>query len=171
MSSDTYHDVAFIPDPVGTRIRIGSPFHTISGNHTYVIHYPLTTLVGPGGRFGWNAVGTSWTVPIQHTEVDVVAAWRWEQPSCSAGSSGSYGNCTVTQPQPGHLVVSHGRLGVGQGITVYATRGAALPTAPAVRPVVAPPTEGWASQPLTLGVLAALVALLSHARHRTPAPP
>jgi hypothetical protein len=161
VSSDTYHDVAFIPDPVGTRIRIGSPFHTISGNHTYVIHYPLTTLVGPGGRFGWNAVGTSWTVPIQHTEVDVVAAWQWEQPSCSAGSSGSYGNCTVTQPQPGHLVVSHGRLGVGQGITVYATRGAALPAAPAVRPVVAPPTEGWASQPLTLGLLAALMALLT----------
>jgi hypothetical protein len=160
VSSDTFDDVALIPQLSGTRIRIGSPDHTVTGNHTYVIRYPLDTLLGPGGRFGWNAVGTTWTVPIEHAEVDVVAPWRWEQPSCSAGASGTYGSCTVTQPEPGHLVVSHGRLPTGHGITVYAARGAALATAPAVRPVVPPPTQGWTSQPLTLGILAALVSLL-----------
>jgi hypothetical protein len=116
-----------------------------------------------GGRFGWNGVGTGWDVPIDQVELDLVAPWTWDAPTCSAGSQGSFGGCTVTQPEPGHLVVSYGSLDAHEGLTIYATQGTALAAAPAPRPVAAfseAPLPWW-RKPLNLGIGAGILVLIS----------
>ncbi len=162
VSADTYDDTLITPEGAGMRIRIGNPSHKIDGNHTYRISYPLDTLSLGGGQFGWDGVGTAWVVPIDHAELDMVAPWKWESPSCSSGSEGEFGDCTVTQPEPGHLVVSAGPFGKREGLTIYAKRGAALAATPAPRvlPAFSEPPLPWWRQPLNLGVIAALLALV-----------
>ncbi len=162
VSSDTYDNVLPTPEGAGVRIRIGDPNHKVDGNHTYRISYPLDTLSLGDGRFGWNGVGTAWEVPIDQAELDMVAPWKWESPSCSTGSTGDFGDCTVTQPEPGHLVVSAGPFGKHEGLTIYATRGAPMVAAPAPRalPAFSDPPLPWWRRPLTLGIIAALLALV-----------
>lgn len=161
VSSDNTDQFTVQPDAGGIRLKIGDPGTEISGDHRYVISYPLTTAHLGGDHFGWNGVGATWEVPIEAVDLDLVAPWRWEAASCNVGSSGSIGGCTVRQPVPGRLQVTHGHLDAGEGITVYADRGEALAAAPAARSVVADarPLQ-WSQRPLTLGLVAAFAFLM-----------
>lgn len=161
VTSDVSAMTAVLPEGNGIRVRIGDPNVQVSGNHHYDITYPLRTLSLGGGRFGWNGVGTSWDVPIERSELDLVAPWKWEAPSCVAGASGSIDPCTVSQPEPGHLVVSSGRSKPGQGVTIFAQRGAPLATAPTPRtPVLLETHVPWWQAPITLGALSAALLLV-----------
>ncbi len=153
------------PDPGATRIRIGDPDTTVSGNHRYQVQYELDTLT-PNGSLAWDAVGTTWTVPIQDVEVNVVAPWTFTNPECfhgqpdsggadsDSGDSHSGEQCDVDQPEPGHLVAHVDEVDTGEGVTVYAGRGAALPAAPAL--AVPPLDGGTTDDPLSPGVPAVL---------------
>jgi hypothetical protein len=69
--------------------------------------------------------------------------------------------CTVTQPQPGHLVIKIDSLGAGDGATVSAAAGGNLSSAPRLP---APPSGVAASvYPLLPGLLAASISLLAAA--------
>lgn len=160
--ADTTDQAMITPEASGMRIRIGDPNRTISGDHRYSVSYPLSTLDLGGRRYGWNGVGTAWEVGIESTELDMVAPWKWENPSCDKGNAGSFGGCTVSQPEPGHLVVSFGALKKFEGLTIYANRGAPLAAAPAPRQLgaqLAPPD--WWTRPWVVGLLAGLALLLS----------
>ena len=165
VSSDTYDNVLPTPEGAGVRIRIGDPNHKVDGNHTYRISYPLDTLSLGDGRFGWNGVGTAWEVPIDQAELDMVAPWKWESPSCSTGWTGDFGDCTVTQPEPGHLVVSGGPLRQARGTDHLRQPRRALAAAPAPRalPAISECTLPWWRRPLTLGIIGALLALVGSA--------
>lgn len=127
----------------GLRLKIGDPTTTVTGRHRYEIGYVLPELARDGA-LAWDAVGTGWTVPVAQSEVHVVAAWRFEDLRCSAGTTGKSGGCTLRQPEPGHLVVTTGELRRGNGVTISARRGAGLGTAPRLPrpPVDAPPDPG-----------------------------
>ena len=131
----------------GSQIKIGDPSTTVSGRHRYRIDYalPRTELL-PGGDDGldWDAVGTAWTVRIARAEVHVVAPWRLERATCSTGREGATGGCTLRAVEPGHLVVIVEDLAKGEGVTVTAARGTALPSTPALPapPTSAPPDPG-----------------------------
>jgi hypothetical protein len=114
-----------------TRLRIGDPDRTVTGRHRYTVEYRLAG-VADGGRLAWDAVGTSWTVPIGQVELHVVAPWRLEEVVCVRGVAGSTAPCQATQPEPGHLAVALDDLEPGQGVTLYATAGAPLAAAPAL---------------------------------------
>lgn len=160
--ADTTGQAMITPEGAGLRIRIGDPNRKISGDHRYLISYPLSTLDLGGGRYGWNGVGTAWEVGIEATELDMVAPWKWEQATCDTGGAGSFGGCTVSQPEPGHLVVSHGALKKSEAVTIYVNRGAPLAAAPAPRQLgaqLAPPD--WWTRPWVVGLLAGLALLLS----------
>lgn len=160
--SDAPDQMQVMPEANGIRIRIGDPSARVSGDHRYEIDYPLRTIELDDGQFGWNGVGTSWEVPIEHSELDVVAPWRWTEPSCVIGVSGSVSTCTITQPEPGHLVVSTGRSTPGHGVTIYAKRGVPLGATPAPRtPAATLPVVPWWQRPITLGMLAAVLLLAS----------
>ena len=129
------------------------------GRHRYVIGYRLPG-VAPGRRLAWDAVGTSWTVPIGEAEVHVVAPYRLEGARCVQGAPGSQAGCRVAEPEPGHLVATAADLGAGEGVTVYATAGAWLATAPALPapPAGAPGDPGTGPLPPFLVALAAALA-------------
>lgn len=160
VKSDASDQLQLIPEFNGTRLKIGDPNVQISGDHRYEISYPLRTLQLNDGQFGWNGIGVTWDVPIEKAELDLVAPWTWTEPSCVKGVSGSVDTCTVTQPEPGHLVISSGRTTPGHGVTIYAKRGAPLATAPASRtPTALDRVVPWWQRPIVLGGIAAVLML------------
>ena len=156
VSSPTAPD-QFVVEPTfgGERIRIGDPDQTISGRHRYRIDYPLD-LAGPGERLVWDAVGDRWLVGMAEVEIHLVGATEYTDLLCSTGRAGTWGGCTLEQPEPGYLTVSIDGLSSGEGVTISATPGPALAAAPAA---VAPPT-GQADDPGTGVLLPAAVALV-----------
>ncbi len=152
------------PGSPGSNLKIGDANTTISGRHRYRISYslPRNELLDSSDQISWDAVGTEWSVPVGRAEVHIVAPWGFEDLTCSKGSSGSTGGCTLRQVEPGHLVAEIDGLKKGQGITVTAARGAALTAAPAVPPppVSAPPDPGAG---LAMPAAAALAAGLGTA--------
>lgn len=144
----------------GLELKIGDPSTTINGRHRYEIRYALRDLAA-GGHLAWDAVGAEWTVPIEQTEVHVVAAWTFEGLECHAGTTGGTGGCELTQPEPGHLVATFGSLDSGEGITISADRATPLAAAPPLPapPVEAPPDPGAGLlRPAAVAVLAGLGA-------------
>ncbi|NYJ06649.1 DUF2207 domain-containing protein [Petropleomorpha daqingensis] len=148
------------------QIKIGDPDETVSGQHRYVLRYTVDG-VAPGGAFAWDAVGTGWQVDIEDVEVHVVAPTSLSGQRCVAGTTGSTDRCAIDQPEPGHLVAHVDRVPSGEGVTVYATAGEPLATAPAQpsppsQAAAAPPTGTSPAVPgLLAGVLALLVGLLT----------
>jgi hypothetical protein len=141
------------------RIRIGDPQETVSGRHRYVLRYTLDG-VARAGRLAWDAVGTGWEAPVAHAEVHLVVPATLSGTRCVAGTSGSTASCDVTQAEPGALVARVDGLAVGQGATVYATEGTALPAAPALPapPATAPVHTG--ARPLIGATASGVLALL-----------
>ena len=84
-SPDAPDDVAL--STAGTpQIRIGDHGRTVSGLHRYVVTYTLDGVVR-GGRFAWDAVGTTWAVPVEHVDVPVTAPTALVAPGCTTGLS------------------------------------------------------------------------------------
>lgn len=143
-----------------TSIRIGDPNRTVDGRHRYTIDYPLDTLTRDG-KVAWDAVGTSWPVPIGDVEIHLVAPFRLDAVHCFRGEVGSRRPCSVRQTEPGHLVARVDRLDKGQGVTVEATAAGAIDP-----PALPAPPKGRAHDPGT-GVIppvfAAFLAALAAA--------
>jgi hypothetical protein len=127
-SPDAPADLAVLATPVdspsypATRLRIGDPDRTVTGERRYVIAYDLDG-IAPAGQLRWDAVGAAWTVPIDTATVEVVAPWRFVDVRCVAGTTGSTDPCPVEQPEPGHLVATVPSLDPGEGVTLFATAG------------------------------------------------
>jgi uncharacterized membrane protein YgcG len=94
-----------------TRIKIGDPDRTITGEHTYAITYRMGAALNgfpDHDELYWNAIGSDWAVPIQQARVTVSAPGSIERIACYAGPSGSSLPCgkssvkgdtaTFTQP-------------------------------------------------------------------------
>jgi len=131
----------------GSQIKIGDAGTTITGRHRYRIDYalPRSELLPDGDdTVRWDAVGTAWDVPIGRAEVHVVAPWELDGGTCSTGSSGSTGGCTLRTVAPGHVVAEVDDLDPGDGVTITARRGADLAATPELPapPVSAPPDPG-----------------------------
>ncbi|MGF1595700.1 MAG: DUF2207 domain-containing protein [Acidimicrobiales bacterium] len=152
VSSPTAPDQADVTPGSPTRIRIGDPDRTVSGRHRYEIAYALD--VTEGDQVGWDAVGAQWEVGIDNVEVHLLAPAELTDVRCSTGLAGTWGGCTASQPEPGHLTVAVDHLDPGEGITLSATLGAPLAAAPT--PVAAP--TGTATDPGAGIVAAALTA-------------
>lgn len=161
---------------VETRIRIGDPDITVTDRHRYTIRYGLDTLllgqhpddandfdefVGsadddgeeadaplePPPYVAWDAVGADWEIPIEEAEIHLVDRFELTDLECSQGSFGEEGGCTVSQVEPGHLVVSTSGLDSGEGVTIVARRLDWLTTPPTLpeAPTGGPddPGSGW----------------------------
>jgi uncharacterized membrane protein YgcG len=94
-----------------TRIKIGDPNRTITGEHSYAITYRMGAALNgfpDHDELYWNAIGSDWAVPIQQARVTVSAPGPIGRIACYAGSSGSSLPCekssvkgdvaTFTQP-------------------------------------------------------------------------
>jgi hypothetical protein len=147
-----------LPD---AHIRIGDPNHTVSGDHAYVVSYPLPTVIDVKGAVDWNGVGTGWGVDIDRAVVDISGPWTWVDATCTRGAEGSTTPCKVEQPEPGLLAVEVDHLDPHQGVTVRAGKGQPLTAAP---PMPRPDPARWPSpgpSPLLVGAVAAAAFLLA----------
>ncbi|MEQ8840358.1 MAG: DUF2207 domain-containing protein [Acidimicrobiales bacterium] len=145
---------------LGSEIRVGDPYSTISNRHRYTLGYPHGGLV-TGQGLGWNAVGDGWSVPIGDVEIHVTSDRELNDVRCDTGVAGDTGGCAAEVVGPGHLVVRHDKLEAARFLTVWATLGD--PVAPAaVTPPTGPapdPGAGWKAP----GLIAALTLLLGAA--------
>src|SRR4051794_1346883 len=161
VSSPDAPDLFTVTGSFPPQLKIGDADQTVSGQHRYVLRYTLDG-VAPGGRLAWDAVGTGWQVDIEDVEVHVVAATSLSGQRCVTGATGSTDPCTIDQPEPGHLVAHVDRVPSGEGVTVSATAGQPLATAPALPGPPAPvAAEMTGTSPVVPGLLAAVLALLA----------
>jgi uncharacterized membrane protein YgcG len=119
-SPDAPDDLSVAPTefgaPVsGTRIRVGNPDISITGQHRYVISYVLP-LARQADPFSWDAVGAESEIPIEDVTV-VFEGIGLAEPTCSAGPSGVDGGCEVAEVV-GRQQVTVDRLAPFEGITI-----------------------------------------------------
>lgn len=100
----------------GTRIRVGDPEVTVSGQHRYVISYVLPTARYAAPTFSLDAVGADSDIPIEDVTV-VFSGISLSSPTCAKGASGAAaGGCAFAPGAPLRLAVD--RLDPHEGITV-----------------------------------------------------
>lgn len=155
---DVHVDEAPFDSPVqGTRIRVGDPDVTVSGQHRYVISYVLPAARFASPTFSLDAVGAESDIPIENVTV-VFAGISLDDPTCMVGKAkGSQTACTFEPGAP--LRLSYDRLEPHQGITVSgevtewrSNSGIAPPPLPERRTDNTAITALWT---MALGVLAA----------------
>ena len=141
------------------RVRIGDPGRTITGRHRYRIDYPISVAFGDG-VISWNAIGDGWEVGIGDVEIHLVAPAALDEVVCSKGRRGSWGGCTATQPEPGHLVVRLDGLGANEGVTVAGRLGGPLGDTPALPLAPSGPADDPGAGIVGPAIVAAVVGLL-----------
>ena len=133
-SPDATADVSVVQLPgAQTRIRVGDPGTTVSGQHRYVLAYTLPDARLGSGRLALDIIGTDETVETGRFEV-VVVGIELDEPTCNVGRLGDVGGCTLA-PDGDVLRATIAPLAAGQGITIGGTivgldREAALPVFP-----------------------------------------
>jgi hypothetical protein len=164
-SDDAPDGLQVMSDPAGTKLRIGDPNQTVTGEHRYRIDYPLPG-VARGTVFDWETFGDQWTVPIEHAEVHLLAPFELRDVRCFQGGRGASGSCSVREVAPGHVVAEVEDLDAREGVSLEGTTGGAVaapaaPSPPADRP--AEPGTGLLA-PAGVGLAGALVAAAGASR-------
>ena len=121
-----------------TRIKIGDPDRTITGEHSYEITYRVRGAMNAfpdHDELVWNAIGTQWSVPIDSAAVTVHAPAGILAVNCAAGAYGSNSPCgsagaegnTASFTGPNNSILWS--LGPFQGMTfsVSLPKGAVVP--------------------------------------------
>jgi uncharacterized membrane protein YgcG len=118
-SPDAPADVSVTPVGGGTRIRVGDPAQTVSGQHRYVLTYTLPAAHLSSGELALDIIGTDETIPTERFDV-VVTGLQLDDPRCNVGSFGATGGCTL-EPEDGVYRAVISPLEPGEGITIGGT--------------------------------------------------
>ncbi len=118
-SPDAPADVSVTPDGRNTRIRVGDPDVTVSGQHRYVLSYTLPDAHLSSGELALDIIGTEETLQTDQFEV-VVTGLQLENPVCNVGSSGTSGGCTLALDGGVYRAVIS-PLEPGDGVTIGGT--------------------------------------------------
>ncbi len=161
-----------------TRIRIGDPDTTVTGQHTYVITYEVKGALNgfpDHDELFWNAIGTDFAVPIEHGEAIVTAPADITKVTCFAGPEGSSLPCSSANVDGSTARFTQDGLGPFSGLTVVV----ALPkgTVPTPAPILDErltfqtafdPAPGKIATGAVVGIagIVALVMLLRRGRDR-----
>ncbi|NND73408.1 MAG: DUF2207 domain-containing protein [Ilumatobacter sp.] len=154
-SPDAADDISVLELGVESRIRIGDPNRTFTGQHRYVLEYTLPDAEVTSGRLAIDIIGTDETFTTDRFEV-VVAGFDLSDTTCDTGSFGAFGGCALDATVDGNHVVVVEPLEAGDGLTVGGLINSASPTdfGPVPAPVDRNPS-GF--RPLGLVVLPATV--------------
>jgi len=104
-----------------TRITIGDPSLTITGEHRYVIKYRVDGAMNgfdEHDELYWNVTGDAWTVPIDLASAVVRAPARLMGAGCYRGPAGSKLSCEATTIDGSSARFSDSSLGAGEGLTI-----------------------------------------------------
>jgi len=105
-------------DPAGyeTRIRIGSPSVTVTGQHRYTLAYTLPDAQISSGSLALDIIGTDETLRTDHFEV-VVTGFELADTTCNVGGYGDVGGCELIDDGSTYRVEFR-PLEPGEGITI-----------------------------------------------------
>lgn len=165
-SPDAPDDLDVAPAPFdspvqGTRIRVGDPNVTVTGQHRYVISYVLPTARFSAPTFSLDAVGADSAIPIEDITV-VFSGISLEDPTCAAGAAGAAeGSCRFEPGAP--LRVEVDRLDPYEGITVSGEVTAWGPGEPVEAPAI--PERRTTHRLRTAGIAALLGAITAAATY------
>jgi uncharacterized membrane protein YgcG len=118
-SRDAPADVSVEQDLEGTRIRVGDPNITVSGQHRYVLTYTYPHARLSTGELALDIIGNDETMPTGRFEI-VVTGLELDNPLCNVGSFGATGGCTL-EPADGVYRTVISPLDPGDGITIGGT--------------------------------------------------
>ncbi len=118
-SPDAPADVTVEQVPEGTRIRVGDPNTTLSGQRRYVLTYTLPDARLSAGALALDVIGTGETFRTERFEV-VVTGLQLSDPLCNVGTLGTTGGCAL-EPDDGVYRAVISPLEPGQGITIGGT--------------------------------------------------
>jgi uncharacterized membrane protein YgcG len=129
-SPDAPDDVSVVAlNSFETRIRIGDPDTTITGQHRYVLEYTLPEARISTGELALDVIGTIEELETGRFEV-LVTGMELDGPLCNVGSVGTSGGCTLDRDpsaaQPLYRTVIE-PLRPGEGITIGGTIRALTP--------------------------------------------
>lgn len=116
------------------QIKIGDPDIFITGNHSYIIDYRVKKpilFLQENDRLSWNAIGTSWLVPIERATVEIKFENLAENivMDCFVGVFGSTTECERTQSS-GLFTATNLEMREGMTIDIDFPKG-----------IIAPPTQ------------------------------
>jgi uncharacterized membrane protein YgcG len=149
-SPDAPADVSVEQVGGASRIRVGDPDLTVSGQHRYVLTYTLPDARISSGVLALDIIGTEETVATGRFEV-VVTGLQLDGARCHVGALGAVGRCALA-PDGGVYRAEISPLEPGQGITIGGTiTGRADPVA--VPEPDLPPRRGGNRAQLALAML------------------
>ena len=149
VSPDAPADLSVTDEGSQTRIRVGDPFTTVSGQRRYEVSYTLPNARLSSGRLALDIIGTDELLETGRFEV-VLSGFVLSDPTCNVGSFGTSGGCTLVADGPVYRVVFE-PLRPGQGITVGGTIVRTVEPAEVPVPAVPPRRENH-PVPLAVGV-------------------
>ncbi|MBI4934621.1 MAG: DUF2207 domain-containing protein [Actinobacteria bacterium] len=99
-----------------TRVRIGDPDTTITGQHRYILEYTLPEARLSSGSLALDIIGDQEEFETGRFEV-VVSGFEFAGTTCNVGSFGTSGGCELTSDGPLYRTVFEPLL-PGQGVTI-----------------------------------------------------
>lgn len=131
-SPDANADIDIAQVATGTRIRLGDPTSTVTGQHRYVLTYTLPNAQLSSKKLALDIIGTTEKFETGRFEV-VVTGLTLIDRTCNVGSAGTVGGCTLEQNGGNYTVVFEplkARQGITIGATITATTDVAEPALP-----------------------------------------
>ena len=118
-SPDASAAIDIVQVETGTRIRLGDPSATVTGQHRYVLTYTLPNAKLSSSRLALDIIGTTEKFETGRFEV-VVTGMKLAYSTCNVGSTGTVGGCSLKPSDTNYTVVLE-PLKAGQGITIGGT--------------------------------------------------
>ncbi|WP_165495243.1 DUF2207 domain-containing protein [Actinomadura roseirufa] len=103
------------------RISVGDGRHKVTGRQAYVIEYDVAWAFTPYAdhdELVWDAIGTSWDVPIANAAVRVEAPMPLRHAGCRAGNPGLTTRCARDRDGPYAVDFTQSGLRPHEGMTV-----------------------------------------------------
>ena len=150
-SPDAPDDVSVVPEGDMTRIRVGDPAVTNTGQHRYVLTYTLPNALLSTGDLALDIIGNDETLATEHVEI-VVAGLDLVDPLCNVGSFGQSGGCDLEPAADGTFRAEIEDLEPGAGITIGG-RITEITTPPAVAEPPLPPRISENRVPLAIAMV------------------
>jgi hypothetical protein len=152
-SPDAPDDVQVEQVPQGTRIRIGDPNVTVSGQHRYVLSYVYPDAHLSSGELALDIIGTDDTLETGRMEI-VVTGLELEDPQCNVGAAGTSGGCELIRDGDVYWAAIS-PLQPGQGVTI----GGRIVGTTDVRDVPVPALPDRRDEPNRLPLAAGMLAV------------
>lgn len=135
-SPDANADIGIVDLGRDTRIRLGDPFVTFTGQRRYLLDYTLPDAQISTGRLALDIIGADETFTTDRFEVWLVG-FVLDGPTCDTGPRGAFGGCELELVDEGRYRVIFEPLDPGDGITVSGdvvgfveAEGPSIPPAP-----------------------------------------